>query len=113
VEIAVSARHTTVSPALRDAVEEKIGRLARFVDGITRAEVHFFEEQHRRSRDREVCEVALEGHGHHLHCKVTGPDGFVALDRAIEKLEHQLHKRKTKLVERHTGRRAARRLSPT
>jgi putative sigma-54 modulation protein len=109
VEITVSARHTEVSPALRAAAEEKIGRLARFVEGITRAEVHFSEERNPRIADREVCEVTLDGQGHHVRCKVSGPDGFVAVDRAVEKLEHQLHKLKSKLVERHTGRRAAKR----
>jgi len=27
---------------------------------------------------------------------VAGPDGFVAVDRAVAKLEHQLHKLKTR-----------------
>ena len=109
MDITVSARHTDVSPALRATAEDKIGRLARYVDGITRAEVHFSEERNPRIADKEVCEVTLAGRGHHVRCKVSGPDGFVAVDRAVEKLEHQLHKLKTKLVERHTGgRRAAR-----
>ena len=105
MEITVSARHTDVSPALRATAEEKIGRLARFVEDITRASVHFSEERNPRIPDREVCEVTLEGHGHLVRCKVTAPDGFVAVDRAVEKLEHQLHKLKTRIVERHNGRR--------
>jgi putative sigma-54 modulation protein len=105
----VSGRHTEVSPALRAAAEEKIGHLDRLFGGITRAEVHFSEERNPRIANREVCEVSLDGQGHHLRCKVSAPDGFVAVDRAVEKLEHQLHKLKTKLVERHTGRRAAKR----
>jgi putative sigma-54 modulation protein len=107
VEITVSARHTDISPALRAAAEEKIGRLARFVDGMERAEVHFFEERNPRIADKEVCEVTLEGQGHHVRCKVAAPDGFVAIDRAVEKLEHQLHKLKTKLLRRTHGRRVA------
>jgi putative sigma-54 modulation protein len=105
----VSARHTDVSPALRAAAEDKIGRLARFSDALNRAEVHFSLERNPRIADRDVCEVSLQGGGHHLRCRVSGPDGFVAVDRAVEKLEHQLHKLKTKMVERHTGRRAAKR----
>jgi putative sigma-54 modulation protein len=103
VEVTVSARHTAVSPALRAAAQEKIGRLARFVDGINRAEVHFWLERNPRIADKEMCEVTLHGRGHHVRCKVAGADGFVAIDRAVEKLEHQLHKLKTKLVEKHTG----------
>ena len=103
LEITVSARHTDVSDALREAVVEKIGRLSRFLDGMDRAEVHFFEERNRRIADREVCEVVLEGHGHHVRCKVAAPDGFAAIDQAVNKLEHQLHKLKTKLQRRSHG----------
>jgi putative sigma-54 modulation protein len=109
LDISVSSRHTEVTEALRAATVEKIGRLARFVDGMDRAEVHFWEQKNPRIADKEVCEVTLEGHGHHVRCRVSGPDGFVAVDRAVEKLEHQLHKLKTKLRSRTTAsRRAAR-----
>jgi putative sigma-54 modulation protein len=103
LEITVSARHTDVSSALHDAVLEKIGRLSRFLEGMDRAEVHFSEERNPRITDREVCEVVLEGHGHHVRCKVAAHDGFAAIDKAVDKLEHQLHKLKTKLQRRHHG----------
>ena len=100
MDIRVSDRHTEASGALREATIDKIGRLSRFLDGMERAEVHFSEEHNPRIVDKEVCEVTLEGHGHHVRCKVSAPDGFVAVDRAVEKLEHQLHKLKTKLNRR-------------
>jgi putative sigma-54 modulation protein len=109
MEITVSARHTEVSAALREAVEEKIGRLTRFLEGMDRAEVHFTEERNPRIAAKEVCEVTLEGHGHHVRCKVAAADGFAAIDAAVDKLEHQLHKLKTKVVgRRHGGRRNGR-----
>ena len=106
MEITVSARHTEVSSVLRAAVEEKIGRLSRFLEGMDRADVHFTEERNPRIADKEICEVTLEGHGHHVRCKVAAPDGFAAIDAAVNKLEHQLHRLKTKLKSRqHPGRR--------
>jgi putative sigma-54 modulation protein len=103
LEITVSARHTAVSDALHEAVIEKIGRLSRFLEGMDHAEGHFSEERNPRIADREVCEVVLEGHGHHVRCKVAAQDGFAAIDKAVDKLEHQLHKLKTKLQRRHHG----------
>jgi putative sigma-54 modulation protein len=100
LEITVSARHTDISPALRAAAEEKIGRLSRFLDGMDRAEVHFSEEHNPRISAKEVCEVSLEGGGHHVRCKAAAADGFAAIDLAVEKLEHQLYKLKSKLVPR-------------
>ena len=108
MEITVSSRHTEVSELLRESTVDKIGRLGRFLEGMDRAEVHFSEEHTRRSADKEVCEVTLVGHGHHVRCKVSAPDGFAAVDLAVEKLEHQLHKLKTKQLKRsHTNGRKA------
>ena len=107
LEITVSARHTDVSPALRAAAEEKIGRLSRLLGGMDRAMVHFSEEHNPRIAAKEVCEVTLEGRGHHLRCKAAARDGFAAIDLAVEKLEHQLHKAKSKLVPRKARRASA------
>lgn len=96
MDITISSRHADLSDALVATTRQKISRLNRFGQDMERAEVHFSEERNPRITDREVCEVWLDGHGQHLRCKVTAPDGFVAVDRAVVKLEHQLHKLKTR-----------------
>ena len=107
LEITLSAHHMDISPALRAAADEKIGRLSRFLGGMDRAEVHFSEERNPRIVAKEVCEVTMEGQGHHVRCKVAAADAFAAVDLAVEKLEQQLHKVKTKQVQRtHAARRA-------
>lgn len=103
MQVTVSARHTEVPENLRVMAEEKIGKLGRFVDGLEHAEVHFSEHKNPRIADKEVCEVTIEGHGHHVRCKVQAADGYQAIDKAYDKLEHQLHKLKTKLTRRHQG----------
>jgi len=104
VEITVSARQVDVTSALRDAVEEKIGRLSRYVEGMDRAEVHFSEERNPRIAESQVCEVTLEGHGHVVRCRAAAIDPFAAVDIAEEKLERQLRKLKTRVLQRrHKG----------
>jgi putative sigma-54 modulation protein len=104
MQVAISSRKTVITPRLEEVTREKIGRLERYLDGMDRAEVHFSEETNPRLADRkEVCEVSMQGHGHAVRCKVAGPDAFTALDRAVDKLEHQLHKLKTKLNRRNHG----------
>lgn len=100
MEITVSARNTEVSSALREAVEEKIGRLSRKASGLRRADVHFFEERNPRITEREICEVTIDGRGDPIRCRVSGPDSFVVVDRAAAKLEQQIEKAKTKLMRR-------------
>lgn len=104
MEVTVSGRHTTVSEKLRNQAVEKIGRLDRYLSGMERAEVHFWEEKNPRIGDKEICEVTIEGHGHHVRTKVSAPDGFTAIDLAVDKLERQLRKLKTKMKNQRQGR---------
>ena len=100
MDVSVSSRNIELTEALRDMTTEKIGRLSRFLDGMDRAEVHFFEERNPRIADKDICEVTMDGHGHHVRAKVAAADPFAAVDAAVNKLEQQLHKLKTKLVGR-------------
>ncbi len=103
MQVKVSGRHTTVSENLRQQATEKIGKLDRYL-GMERADVHFWVEKNARSADREFCEVTIEGHGHHVRTRVHAPDGFTAVDLAVDKLERQLRKLKTKVANKKRGR---------
>jgi len=100
MDVTISTRRTELTPRLEDYVKEKIGRLDRIVDGLDRAEVHLTEEKNPRIENKETCEVTLVGHGHHVRCKVSAPDGFAATDAAVAKLEKQLRKLKTRMINR-------------
>ena len=104
VDVTISSRGAEPSAALVAATRRKIGKLARFVEGMDVAEVHFSEEKNPRIVDKEICEVVIEGRGQRVHCKVAATDGFAALDLAVEKLEHQLGKLKSRVAVRgHRG----------
>jgi putative sigma-54 modulation protein len=98
VQIRVSTRHTTVRDHERELIVDKIDRLGKYLPGMELAEVHFSAERNPRIADKEVCEVTLMGHGHHVRCTANGPDHLTAVDRAIAKLENKLHRLKTKLA---------------
>ena len=97
MQVNISSRRTVVSDRLQDLTRSKLSRLDKYVPGLERADVHFCEERNPRIADKEICEITMLGHGHHVRTKVTAPDPYTAIDRATEKLEHQLHKLKTKL----------------
>jgi putative sigma-54 modulation protein len=98
VQILVSTRHTTVRDRDKELIVDKIDRLGKYLPGMELAEVHFSEERNPRIADKEVCEVTLKGHGHHVRCTANGPDHLTAVDRAVAKLENKLHRLKTKLA---------------
>lgn len=103
MEVTVSARHTEVPDRLRELAELKVGRLSRYVDGLERAEVHFSTHKNPRIAEPEICEVTIEGRGHHVRAKVSAADGYTAIDKVVAKLEQQLHKLKTKLQRQRRG----------
>lgn len=101
MDVSISGRNVDVPNEVQDAVRSKIGSLDRFVYALDRADVVFREEKNPRISDREQIEVTLQGHGHHIRAKVSGPDQLTAVERAVSKLEKQLRKVKTKVVKRH------------
>ena len=86
-----------ITPALRAATEEKITRLTKYLAGMDHADVHFWEEKNPRIANKDLCEVTLEGHGHHVRAKVAAPDPLTAVDLVVDKLSGQLHKLKNKI----------------
>ncbi len=105
MDITISSRGVRVTPHLEEVVTEKVSRLERYLSGLDRADVHFFEERNPRIADKDVCEIHVEGHGHHVHAKAAGPDELTAIDRSLDKVARGLRKLKTKEVNRlhHTG----------
>ena len=104
MDVTVSCRHVELTSAQREVVERKIAKLARIVGGMDHAEVHFSEARHRRTADREVCEVVMERHGQRVLASASAAEPIAAVDATIEKLEHQLHAQKSRLTARHHGR---------
>jgi putative sigma-54 modulation protein len=96
MEFTVTGRHMEVPDRLRTAAQDKVLRLVRHLDGWDEAEVHFLEERNPRISEKEVCEVTLRGHGQILRAKAASHDPYVAIDRVIDKLAHQLEKVKTR-----------------
>lgn len=105
MDVTISAKRVELTPRLEDYITEKVSRLDRFVEGLDHAEVHLAEEKNPRIVDKQFCEINLEGHGHHVRCKAHAPDSFAAVDAAVVKLERQLRKLKTRLMNRwhHSG----------
>jgi putative sigma-54 modulation protein len=107
MDVTIQCRNAEVPRGVRAAAQEKITRVSRRLEGWDHAEIHFFEERNPRIADREVCEVTLRGHGHVVRAKAAAPDTLAAVDRVVEKLEHQVARLKTRLMRRSHPRRSA------
>lgn len=105
MQIAIRAKHVELTDPVRQAVQEKVARLDRFLDGLERAEVAFTEERNPRIAEKECVEVTVFGHGHIIRAKASAPEHLTAVDRVIDKLEHRLEKLKGRLLGRSHPRR--------
>jgi putative sigma-54 modulation protein len=105
VDIAIRSRNGELSEALKSTVEEKVTRLARFLDDVERAEVNFSEERNPRIAAKEVCEVTMHGRVSTVRAHAAAADALGAIDLVIDKLEHRMEKVKGKREVRSHGRR--------
>lgn len=97
MQVIVSARHGQLSSATQERITEKVEKLRRFFDRISRIEVTVNLEN-REAPDVEVC-VSAE----HTSDFVASDTGELSssLDRVVHKLEQQLKKHKEKIQDGH------------
>ncbi len=100
MDVVIAYGRRIVSEKDRRLAEEKIERLAHRFPDASRAEVRFSEERNPRIAAREWCEVLVAVRGRTLRARTAGSTPLEAVDRAVEKLEHQLESLKGRLVAR-------------
>ncbi len=98
MQINISGHHVEVTPALRDYAEEKIKRLERHFDQITRSDITLTVE---KLRQRAECNVHVSGSD--LHASAEDENMYTAIDNLSDKLDRQLLKHKEKLAARNKG----------
>lgn len=103
MQLIVKGRRMDVTPATRSYAEEKVGRVTKILESmITSAEVELYTERNRAIEKGQVAEVTVYTKGHVIRAKEAASDMFAAIDLVSEKLESQVRKFKTKIVDRHT-----------
>jgi putative sigma-54 modulation protein len=96
MEIIVSARHTSLTDAMKDAVTERLEAMEKHSHlTLTKAEAVL-------SVERKVNSVNIVLHGNHvnLDAKAEGRDMYVVIHEAVDKLERQLEKRAAHVIKR-------------
>lgn len=91
----ITGKNIEVTSGLREAVEDKLGKLDRFFAPATEATV-------RLSVQREIqkIEVTIPVKGHLIRAEESSTDMYVSIDLVEEILERQLKKYKNKLIDK-------------
>lgn len=103
MDVTISCRHVELPDAVRASVQEKLDRLHRFDVHLTRAEVHLDEERNPRIAQPERCAIEVAGPGCRVYAQAFGADVRSAFDATLAKVEQQLHKQKTRALQRAHG----------
>ena len=96
MRLELTARHVTITPAVRKAVEQRLKPLSRMLNDS----IHSVQVVITREKFRHRVDVTLHARGDHfLHGEGTGRELTAALGAATEKIEHQAQKLKSKWTE--------------
>lgn len=91
MQITVTGRHFEISDPLRQHIEEKLGKLSRYLDDVTEAHVVLSVEKH-----RHLAEVTIQTSGAPIRGLEEMHDMYQAVDAVIEKIGRQVKRRKDK-----------------
>ena len=95
MKIIITGKNLEVSEGLRNAVEEKIGKLEKYFAEDTTAKVTLSVE-----RDRQKIEVTIPVKGNIIRSEQVSNDMYVSIDLVEEIIERQLKKYKNKIVDK-------------
>jgi putative sigma-54 modulation protein len=95
MDILIQADGVTLTEAIKDAIDEKIGRVEQYAPRALRARVRLRKVSAHPSPRQYVVRVLVEVPGDDLSAEESGPDVVQALDIVAGKIERRLRKRKT------------------
>ena len=104
-----TGRHVEVSPGIRKHVEDHFKKLEHIFDGTT-AWTHVIIDV---EKNRHIAELILHWRDHTLTAKDINGDMYLALTRAIAKIEKQALKLKKKIIDRKQGAKRVSAVAPT
>ncbi len=90
----IRGENLEVTPALRQYVEKKVGKLQRYFDTPLTAEVHV---KMQVLNNQHIIEVTIPMSQLLLRAEEVQEDMYAAIDMVVEKLERQIRKYKTKI----------------
>lgn len=96
MNIAVSGKNIEITPALRNAVEKKVSKLEKYFKPHIEAHATLSVE-----KNRQIIEITIHFGGIILRSEEVHDDMYAAIDIAVDKLEGQIRKQKTKLEKKY------------
>lgn len=103
MNLVIKGRNMVVSDALSAYVEEKIGRIGRYLWDGARCDVELIAEKNPSISDNQVAEATIFTKGPVIRAREASRDMYTSIDLLADKLERQVKKYRGKLVARTQG----------
>jgi putative sigma-54 modulation protein len=100
VPVRVQGKHMAVTDALRQYATAKLAKLPRHFDHVQDAQVVFSVARNRSVGRAQVVEVTVWCDGLVLRAEEHSDDMYASIDRAVEKLERQVEKYRSRIIEK-------------
>jgi putative sigma-54 modulation protein len=114
MDLTVKSRHGKVTERQRQHIEEKLGKLGRYMDQITSATVEVRTEQQRHAGEVHRIQVTLTGdRGVILRAEEQSTDLYAAIDEVQGILQRQIQRYKEKYWRPHRQRRQPDKIAAT
>ncbi len=98
--IRVQGKHIAITDALREHVERKLSRLPRHFDQIQEAQVVFGVSRNRSLGRAQEVEVTIWCDGLVLRAEESSGDMYASVDGAVDKLDRQIRKYRSRIIEK-------------
>lgn len=109
MQIKVAGRHMPVTDSIREYAEEKVSRAAKIHNSDEMIiDVVLHVEKNPANKNRDVAEVTASMKGVLVRAEEAAPDMYAAIDLVADKLERQMRKYKSRLVDHRNGKTAVR-----
>jgi putative sigma-54 modulation protein len=101
MQVVVQGRNMQVTDRLHEYVEDKVGKLDRYLGTITEARMELSTEQTRSYEDRQVAQLTIRSKGVILRSEERSGDIFTSVDMVMDKIKRQIDRYKSKRRGRH------------
>jgi len=103
MELQITGKNMELSPAVRQHIERKVGKLNRHLPKIIEFKVEVAEEKTKSPQQHFVVQATIDSNGTLLRSQERGENLFTAIDKVAEVMSRQIERRKGKLYEKGRG----------